>query len=160
MLLRDEEHLLRALMGTVCVLLGCACTHVNLRPVLKNVFLTAVSALFPSKCRNVCVVSALACVASVHTPLSLLLERVEVSYVRPDTAPAAPLPLHISPRLQLLRARSSLGLVSVRCSEWVRGMTDDTHTRRRSGFPGRVIGQQGRVCREGIPEVLVDTLRQ
>lgn len=93
MLLWDEVHLLRALMGTVFVLHGCACTHVNLRPVLKNVFLTAVSALFPSKCRSVYVVSAPACVASVHTPLPLLLECVEVSYARLDVAPAAPLPL-------------------------------------------------------------------
>lgn len=68
MLLWDEERLLRALMGTVCVLHGCACTHVNLRPVLKNVFLTAASALFHSKCRSVYVVSAPACVASVPRP--------------------------------------------------------------------------------------------
>lgn len=69
MLLRDEKRLLRALVGTVFVLHGCACTHVYVRPGLKNVFLTAVSALFPSKCRSVYVVSAPACVASVHTPL-------------------------------------------------------------------------------------------
>lgn len=94
-----EEHLLRALMGTVFVLHGCACTHVNLRPVLKNVLLTAVSALFPSKCRGVYVVSAPACAASVHAPLPLLLERVEVSCVSLDTAPAAPLPRHVSPQL-------------------------------------------------------------